>query len=108
MDSNSLDVWGVLEIMGHVRLAGRITEQAIGGAGMIRIDVPETDRAKSFTRFFGASSIYSITPTSEEVARGIAETLRAEPIRIYELPSALQKMLPVPDRDDDDDLGSGW
>lgn len=32
--------WAILELMGHRRLAGHISEAQIGGASFIRIDVP--------------------------------------------------------------------
>lgn len=31
--------WAILELMGHRRLAGFITEQEIGGSAMLRLDV---------------------------------------------------------------------
>lgn len=36
----SFTTWGILELMGHVRMAGRITEEERFGAKMGRIDVP--------------------------------------------------------------------
>lgn len=82
---STFDSWAILEIMGHVTLAGRVTEQAIGGASFIRIDVPECGNQKAFTRFYGAGSIYSITPVDEETARLAAGRLRPDPITIYGL-----------------------
>jgi len=32
--------WAILELMGHRRLAGRLTEALVAGAAFIRIDVP--------------------------------------------------------------------
>ena len=54
--------WAVVEIMGHKRFAGKVTEQAMGGAGFVRIDVPEItlpsgDVLPAFTKLFGAASI---------------------------------------------------
>lgn len=83
--------WGILEVMGRLRMAGMISEQTIAGAGMIRIDVPETAHAPAFTRFFTPGSLYSITPTSEEIARGLAERLREMPVTRFDLPQ-----LPAP------------
>jgi len=40
MTDNTFDVWAILEIMGHTRIAGRVTEQALGGSALIRVDVP--------------------------------------------------------------------
>jgi len=35
--------WAILELMGHRRLAGLVSEQQIGGASFIRIDIPGKD-----------------------------------------------------------------
>lgn len=78
--------WGILEIMGHRRLAGMITEVEIAGAPMLRIDVPSDPPA---TQFYSASSIYALTPTSEDTARHIARSMsKVEPVKVWELPAA--------------------
>lgn len=71
--------WGILEVMGRLRLAGEISEQTIAGAGFIRIDIPATTRAPAFTRFFSPGSLYSLTPTTEQIARDLAEHLHEMP-----------------------------
>jgi hypothetical protein len=88
MDENTtkasgFDAWAVVELFGHQRIAGHVTEQQIGGANFLRVDVPESDRGPGFTRFYGAGAIYALTPTTEEVATMAARSLRAEPINIY-------------------------
>lgn len=77
--------WAILDIMGHLKLAGFVTEITIAGTGFIRIDVPETSSAGSYTRMFSPGSLYSISPCTEEAARRVAERLRAVPIEPYEL-----------------------
>jgi hypothetical protein len=37
--------WAVLELMGHRRLGGKVSEQEIAGAAFLRIDVPGPDGA---------------------------------------------------------------
>jgi len=82
-DSQPFDQWAVLEIMGHVRLAGRVREQSVAGTGFLRIDVPETVGLPAFTRLYGTNTIYSITPVSEEFARQAAAALRETPVNVY-------------------------
>jgi hypothetical protein len=72
--------WGILELMGHKVLAGKISNI---GHPLVRIDVPETKAFQEFTQFYGAQAIYAITPTSEEVARKCAEDYRVDPISVY-------------------------
>jgi hypothetical protein len=89
--------WCVLELMGHRRLAGFVTEQQIGGASFIRIDVPaaagapdakETERGWVATQFYGASSVYCLTPTTEALARKVAVHYAPAPVNRWELPAA--------------------
>lgn len=115
-DKLRFDQWCLLEIMGHQRYAGRVTEETLAGASFLRIDIPELDGRPQFTKLFSASSVYSITPMAEDIARGIAAELRNEPVSVYDLPAEMREKLrsrpaitaPVsgyddPDADLDDD-----
>ncbi len=103
-DSSSFDNYCIVELFGHQKIVGRVTEQVIGGQTFIRVDVPPTKRYPEFTRMFGSGAIYSITPVSEDIARAAAERVYAEPVTVYIEPS---HQLPVnndnDDFDDDDD-----
>jgi hypothetical protein len=91
----TFETWGILEVMGHIRLAGRISEQVVAGSAMVRVDVPAVADRPPFTRLFGAGSIYSLTPTTEEIAFAVAQTLRAQPLQPYDLPTKFrQQFLP--------------
>lgn len=78
--------WAVVEIMGHKRYAGFVSEHVIGGASFVRVDVPACDDKAAFSKMFGASSIYCITPVTEDVARGVAGQIREEPITPWDIP----------------------
>ena len=52
---NGIDGWAILELMGHRRLGGRVSEATIAGGAFIRIDVPHPNEAGIFT----ASQFYS-------------------------------------------------
>lgn len=79
------DSWAILELMGHVRMAGRVTEEERFGCKMGRIEVPGD--GESFTTvYFGGGSVYRMTPTTEEVARAVAKGSQLEPVHRWELP----------------------
>lgn len=40
MPESSVEVWAIVELMGHVRLAGRLSEEEKFGAKMGRLDIP--------------------------------------------------------------------
>src|SRR6185437_6905021 len=88
-ETEKFDQWALVEIMGHRKLAGRVTEQTIGGAALLRVDVPETSRQPAFTSFVGGSAIFSLTPVTEAIARAQAERFQAAPVSVYDLPRQL-------------------
>lgn len=84
-ENSTFDTWALLELFGHLKMAGRVTEQTIAGQGFIRIDVPETEGQPAFTRLFGQNAIYSITPCSQEIATAFCARNYSRPIQAYEL-----------------------
>jgi len=78
--------WAIVELMGHRRLAGYVREAAQFGTAMIRIDIPaEREGEQPITQFYGGSSIYCLSPVSEETARAVAQYQRPKPVHQYEL-----------------------
>jgi len=92
--SDKFDTWAIVELMGHQQIAGRASEATIAGGSFLRVDVPETEGAKTFTRFYGAGALYSITPVAEEIARSAAERLHCRPITVW-MPDLEPRALPV-------------
>lgn len=98
----AFDQWCIVELFGRQVIAGRVTEQTIGGAPFIRIDVPECNSVPAFTRFYGQGAIYALTPVSEEAAILALRRFRPEPINVY-VPELRQLASPI-EQDDDDDF----
>jgi len=98
---DKFESWGLLELFGHQRLAGLLSEQTIGGCHFIRIDVPEVDSVPGYTRFFTNGAIYGMTITTEEVAKALAANLRARPIQAYEMPRLSNSASPHIDEDEE-------
>ena len=94
----------VIDLFGHTRIAGKVTEATIGGSALIRVDVPETDGQQAYTRYYGVGAIYSITPTDEATMLRAASALMQEPIHPYELrlPPSLSNRISTPDVIDDE------
>lgn len=96
--TDTFENYCIVELFGHQKIAGKVTEQAIGGQGFIRVDVPATKQYPAFTRFFGHGAIYAMTPVSEEIAMRAAERLYVEPVTVYIEPS---RQLPMNDDEDE-------
>lgn len=84
--------WAILELLGHRRLGGFVREATIFGAAMIRIDVPGTDESPGIgataTQYYSAAALYSLTPTTEAMARIVARGNQPQPVARWELPPA--------------------
>ena len=85
-ESEKFDCRAIVELFGHTKLAGQVSEANIGGCSFIRVDVPEIGAQPAFTRFLGNGAIYSITPVSEEIARHAIARIAPEPVQTYYLP----------------------
>ena len=75
--------WAIVELFGHKVVAGYTAKDEQWGAPMLRINVPETTAFEAFTQFYGLSSVYGITPVSEQVARMAAESHKVNPVSVY-------------------------
>lgn len=107
MEKVTFDEWALVELMGHSRIAGRVTEQEIGGSKFVRVDVPATEGTQSLTKFYGPSAIYAITPMTEDTARGLAARIDAAPVSAWDAQRLLAKpshpSIAAVDQDDDDE-----
>lgn len=77
--------WCILELMGHVKMAGYVTEEEHFGAKMGRIDVPGVGEETAVTQYFSGSSVYRLTPVTEEIARAYAIGNQPRPVTQYDL-----------------------
>lgn len=97
-EQQTFEQWAIVELFGHQRIAGRVTEQAIGGCSFIRVDVPAAAKEQAFTKLFGQGAIYAITFTDEAAATIMAGAIQARPVDTWELQRAM-RALPVADTD---------
>lgn len=72
--AEELKSWALVELFGHQRIVGYLSQQSFGTGVLFRVDVPDLLKdgkkvRQGFTRYFGLSAIYSITPCSEEMVR---------------------------------------
>lgn len=92
MDNGSaphFDEWAIVELMGHRKLAGRVSEAPLGRGELFRLDVPDGLMSDRFvTQFYGWSSVYCMTVTDELAARKFAVMHQPTPVHRWELPPA--------------------
>lgn len=91
--------WAIVELMGHVKLAGRLTEEEKFGTKMGRLDIPEGEGF--VTQYFGGGSVYRITYVTEEVARHVRKQTTAAPVSPWDFPKQLPDRRELIDSGDD-------
>ena len=100
--------WAILELMGHTRMAGRISEAPLCGATVLRVDVPEvtvhasayrnggpaTDsrRIPAPTKLLTLQAVYALNPVDEATATAAAHLFAHEPVSPYTLARAIDRM----------------
>ena len=94
--------WAVLELLGHVKVAGYITEEEHFGSKLGRIDIPGQDGGIALTQFFGGQSVYRLTPVSEATARAFAAANQSRPVTKFDLQQIEAPSIRTHWADDDD------
>ena len=92
MTTEKFEVHAIVELFGHNKIAGKVTEQTIGGSTLLRIDVPDTKSQPAFTRFMHINAVYAINPVTEEVATQYAENLKVMPIQSWDAREVLNRI----------------
>lgn len=92
MSQEKFELHAIVELFGHQKMAGKVSEQTIGGSSLIRVDVPDTDQQPAFTRFLNISAIYAINPVTEEVANATADTINSKPINVWDAREILRRV----------------
>jgi hypothetical protein len=98
---DKFEEWAILELFGHQRLAGKVSEAAIGGGAFVRVDVPDDKGRTKFTKFLHPNAIYSISPVDENVAVAAAQRIDSVPIHRYELAALAETKIRLPYEDDE-------
>ena len=89
--------WAVIELLGHRREVGHLSEEEIADARFLRLATPTYDQSGDETgatiAFYSTAAVYAITPTSERAVRDeLAPWVRcAEPIEPDNAPCALRR-----------------
>ena len=99
--SVKVEEWVVLELMGHRKFAGRISEAQRFGVALAKLEVFSGDEEQpSFVQEYHPQAIYCLTPCTEELARQYSKRNRPVAISRYELMDAA---LPACDDEEEGD-----
>ena len=82
----TFDHWCIVEQLGHRRLAGRLREVQIAGAGFLRLDIPATPGHGEQTQWLSPASVYAPLlawpDESIETVAPAASAIRHQPIML--------------------------
>lgn len=84
-DTKTFARWCILEQQGYKKLAGFVHEVTVAGCGFLQIDVPGEGANVKLSQLVHPSTIYCLTPVSEEIARKIAAQSDPRPMAILSL-----------------------
>lgn len=71
--------YAVVELMGHQKLVGKVSEITLAGTAMIRVDF--NDGVQDRSKFFSGNAIYAITPIDQEAVAGLQRYNTLEPVK---------------------------
>lgn len=90
VEKQKLQSFAVIEMMGHRKIVGLVTESDISGGQLLRVDVLNADGEPERTEYIGVGSIYCLTIVSEEAAKAIAVRNSPKPAWAWNLPQPPQ------------------
>ena len=75
MEQEAKELWALVELFGHNRVAGKVTEAEIGGGSLIRVDVPAVRDREPLTKYYNVKAIYALTPVDEATCLEMAKSI---------------------------------
>ena len=100
----------LVELLGHHKIAGFVTEEEKWGQVLMRVDIPTTvkdGKLEFTTQFYGTHALYCATPINETDAIHLAKTYRPRPFDKFDLHREHNRNLDdyrLVDDDSEDDL----
>ena len=96
MQQSDFQTWAIIEVFGHEKYAGEVSTAKVGDSSMVMLSVPEVQNHEvtlpGFVKYINHSSVFSITPVSEEYAREMAVQLSKHPVQGYEHRQVIQQL----------------
>jgi hypothetical protein len=87
------EYWALVELMGHNRIVGRVTQSELGDGQFLQVDAIKENGEFAFTRILSPAAIYAINACTQEVAIQLAKDglnrgyRGASPILVLDLPA---------------------
>jgi hypothetical protein len=80
--SENAPFYALIELMGHARVVGLVSETTLAGSGFLQVEILDKEGKIAFQRFISPQAVYQISSIGREMA--IADHLRwKERIRFF-------------------------
>lgn len=95
VNKQQLQAFALIEIMGHSKVVGMVTESDISAKNLLRVDVIQPDGAVNRTEYIGTGSIYRMTIITREAALALASNMQSQvrPPWAWEIPQPVSRQL---------------
>ena len=103
MEGQKEELWALVELFGHNRIAGKVSEAEMGGGSLIRVDVPAVKDRAPLTKYYNVKAIYALTPVDEATCMEMAKSIDAAPISSYSLDREIERRKKLGSGDSDDE-----
>ena len=87
------EIWALVELMGHNKIAGRVTEHKFGNQSMLRVDVPAVNNMPAFSKIIAVNAVYAINPLTEQDATAYAAKLESKPLDVWDMESLFKNRI---------------
>lgn len=84
------EMWGIVNLMGHSRVAGRLSEYTLGGT-FLRVDVPAVNGNPEMTFLYGMNAIFGVSIVDKEIAEEVARQIDVSPVNPYGMKDAFSR-----------------
>ena len=92
----------LIELLGHNRTAGKLTEVHLGNQTLLRVDVPAVGNKFAFTKFYGVGAVYAITVVDESTMELARVNMDLKPVEPYAFSLSVQSRFEPTDDDFED------
>jgi len=90
---DKFESWAVIELMGHQKISGKVTEHKFGNQSMLRVDVPAVNGRDGVTKIIAVNAVYAINPVSEQMATEYAAVIKAAPLQSWDIASIFEQRI---------------
>ena len=95
--------WAIVDVLGHNRHVGMLDEFTFAGFAFVRVRVPKID-GSIVPHLIGPSSVYMITPISEERAKRLLGLIQPEVLHLEQREDFMLDGNEDDDTEDDSDV----